>query len=135
MKNKVETIPLPVKLTELEVLERSRELAAEVAAHDAAEDVMKAVAKVHKSKVETHATRIRLLSYTVNSGEENRAVECEWQADAGLRTLKLVRRDTFAIVRSRPMTDEEVMEASQGAFPFVATSAVPIGSARRGEKF
>ena len=125
--SKVETIPLPVKLTEAEMLERSRELAGEVAAHDEAEDVRKAVAASHKARVDTHATKIRSLSRVVSSGEEHRPVECEWQADAGLRTLKLVRRDTGAVVRSRPMTDEEVMEASQGAFPFVATSVTPIG--------
>ena len=132
MKDKVETLALPVKLTEIEHMERARELAAEVTAHDEAEDVRKAVAASHKAKVDTHATKIRLLSRVVAAGEEHRPVECEWQADAGLRTLKLVRRDLGTVVRSRPMSDEEVMEASQGAFPFVVTSAVPIGSARRG---
>ena len=125
--SKVETIPLPVKLTEAEMLERSRELANEVHAHDAAQERQKESAKAHKNTVDTHEAKIRSLSRVVSSGEEHRPVECEWQADAGLRTLKLVRRDLGTVVRSRPMSDEEVMEASQGAFPFVATSVTPIG--------
>lgn len=126
MKDKVETLALPVKLTEAEVLERSREMAAEVAARQSAEDARKASASAHKARVESHDLKVALLAGVVASGEELRQVECEWQADAGLRTLRLVRRDTRAVVRSRPMTDEEVTEASQGAFPFVEGGAVPM---------
>lgn len=122
--DKVETLRLPVKLTETEVLERSRELGAEVAKFEEAVAAQKASAKAHKDKVDTHDVRIRILAGIVRSGEENRPIECEWRADAGLRTLKLVRRDSGEVVRSRPMTDEEMMEASQSAFPFVSNVAM-----------
>jgi hypothetical protein len=119
--DKVETLRLPVKLTDVEVLERSRELGDEVQKFEDAVAVQKSSAKAHKDKVDTHDARIRALALVVRSGEEHRPIECEWRADAGLRTLKLVRRDTYEVVRSRPMTDEELAEAAQGAFPFVDT--------------
>ena len=129
--DKVETIALPVKLREEEVLERARELASVVSKHDEAQQLQKLSAKAHKDTVDGHEVTIRALSRIVNSGEENRPVECEWHADGGLRLLKLVRRDTYEIVRSRPMTDEEVQEASQGAFPFVSTSVAMLNERSR----
>lgn len=116
--DKVETIALPVKLTELEILERSRELAATIGEHDAAQARQKESAKRLKDVVDTHEKTIRTLGLVVQSGEEHRPVECEWQADLGKRLLKLVRMDLGDVVRSRPMTDEELQEASQNAFPF-----------------
>lgn len=119
MDSKVETIPLPVKLTETEVPERSRELAAEIATHDEVQRQQKQSAKAFKDRVDTHEARIRELGATVKTGEEMRPIECEWHADMGKRVMTLIRSDTYAVVRSRPMTDDELQEASQGQFPFV----------------
>lgn len=118
-RSKIETVSLPIPLTEAEVTERGRELAATLVRLDEARARHKVESKRLKDDADDIEKKTLALGHVIKSGVEQRPVECEWRADIGLRVLKLVRRDTGEVVRSEVMTGEELEEASQGNFPFV----------------
>lgn len=51
--------------------------------------------------------RIVELAKALKSGKEDREVECEWRHDAENNLMDLVRTDTWEVVSSRPLTDQE----------------------------
>ena len=131
--SKTETVSLPVPLTEAEVTERGRELAATLVRVEEARALHKVEAKRLKDAADEIEKKTLALGHVIKSGVEQRPVECEWHADIGLRVLKLVRRDTNAVVRSKVMTGEELEEASQGNFPFIDNVA-PLSKSPKAKK-
>lgn len=101
---------LPVKLTEHEVLERSRSLAQR---HNEKRDLEAERARIvrdYGERLKNLAGEISRLSDIVASGQEHRNVECEEQRQDSRKQFRVVRLDTDEIVELRPMLESELQE-------------------------
>lgn len=92
----------PVKLTEAEINDRSREAVRLVAELDA-------LAETKREK----AKRLKELGAIVDAGVEPRQVECAETPNLDTGMAETVRLDTHAIVSTRAMTAAEISEARQ----------------------
>lgn len=68
---------------------------------------------------------IELKSTTAVTGEENRMVECIWEADYELGFMRLIRQDTFREVRNYVMSADERQQTLFGQKLEEAISDVP----------
>lgn len=99
---------LPVKLTHEEHFEAGRRLAnidAEIWDHGEHEKAVKKDLAATRGRLESERSRLALM---VRTGEELRDVRCSVEADAVKRVAETVRSDTGTVVRTRPLTEEEM---------------------------
>jgi len=108
-----------VKLTSVEILERSQRLAAthrELEQHAQYESSVKASLKATATRIEAEQARLVL---AVENGAELRPIEVLTTADFRAGRAIERRRDTWEIVRERPLTEDEI----QAEFSFGAGDA------------
>ena len=91
---------LPVKLTEVELLERAEEMAAaELGIEQLQSERLALTHQVNDAK----KTRAKL-AHTIDCGTEDRTVCCAWHEDFAKNVWRLKREDTGEEVDTRPMT-------------------------------
>lgn len=98
---------LSVKLTNSELLERSKELAKATQDLDSAENDKKSAMSQFTADMNIAKSVIGRISNTISSGEEMREVECEYRFSDEPGYKELVRLDTFQVVRSEMLTDAD----------------------------
>lgn len=99
---------LPVQLSELELLERGKQLA----------DTVDQIAALEKRKAEFNAAiteelkaekaQQAELAKAVETGEELHKIRCEWTSDMGAKEWALHRDDTGEVIQRQTMTAEEL---------------------------
>lgn len=98
---------LPVMLTKEETLDRSLELAGEIAGREVLLEQKKSSASEISAKINKINRRIVQLSLTVRDGKEMRSVECYRRFNYSKNSVETFRVDTGERVSSRAMTSEE----------------------------
>ncbi len=101
------TKPMPVKLTDAEVLKYGRDAARAVADRTRIEAEFDSVKADYKSKIGEQTAIIGKLSPRIHSGIETRDVECEEVRNWTKGTATVTRMDTGEVVESRPMREDE----------------------------
>jgi len=101
------TKPMPVKLTDAEVLKYGRDAARAVADRTRIEAEFDSVKADYKSKIGEQTAIIGKLSPRIHSGIETRDVECEEVRNWTKGTVTVTRMDTGEVVESRPMREDE----------------------------
>jgi hypothetical protein len=94
-------------LSEDETRKYGMELARANANKDEAEERKKEVDAQLKAEIESHSTRALNLARKINNGYEYRDVECLMQFDYPKNSVRIERQDTYEIIETRSMTDEE----------------------------
>lgn len=102
------TMSLPVRLTDLELLAKAKELAAKLAESDDVESRKKLAVAECKAKADRLGDEISDLAQTLRTGKEAREVEVQETRDNLARTIETVRIDTGEVVSSRAMTIHEL---------------------------
>jgi len=101
------TKPMPVKLTDAEVLKYGRDAARAVSDRTRIEAEFESVKSDYKAKINEQSAIIGKLSPRIHSGIETRDVECEDVKNWTKGTVVVTRLDTGEIVESRPMREDE----------------------------
>ena len=112
--DRIETIFLPVKLTEEEKRDRALEAARLRSERERDEYAEEARKKAEKARIGTVEATERACLRAVETGEELRPTDCEWSAEGKGRLMQLRRMDTGEVVRTRPMSDTELAAWAQG---------------------
>ncbi len=99
-KVEVEHRPLPVKLTDAELLERGESMAAAELAIDALREKRALIGRGIKDEEKKRAE----LAAVIERGTEDRQVRCAWIEDYPHNVWNLVRQDTGETVDTRAMT-------------------------------
>lgn len=105
--DRLEERSLTVKLTTEEQLQRGNELAAKIEEMQNIEMSAEEARGNFKAELKRVEGEISRLKRTVLDGKEQRTVRCEWQLNFDHGIAELIRLDTFEVVQSRPLTDEE----------------------------
>lgn len=105
-----ETRTLPVRLTDGELLAKSKELAAKITELDEVEDRKKSAVAQCKVKSDELDLDIHKIARILRTGREDREVEVSEIRNDPARTIEVVRLDTGEIVESRPMTIHELQK-------------------------
>ena len=95
--------PLECKLTEAEFKDRSDKMAAAELLIEQLKEQRKGV----NGKIAAAATERGRLAHIIDTGLEQRAVECEWRDDYAKNVKRLVRLDTGVEVDTRPITADD----------------------------
>jgi hypothetical protein len=101
---------LPVSLTDAEIDERAHALAKSVAAVTRLKKQAKMAAAEWKEKISDEEEVSNKLTNAVNSGVEDREVQCEVRISQNV--AEIVRLDTFETIDVRPATKEEIRNQS-----------------------
>lgn len=116
------TKTLPCELTEEEILETGHALAENVKDLNDLEEEKKEVVKKYQDRINTLDTQQRRLALAVQTGKEDREVECEWLWHTPTKGRKtLVRLDINETVRIDEMDSRDLQEAAnerQSKIPF-----------------
>lgn len=102
-----ETRRLSVVLTEEEVRAKSLELTNQLLKLEEAKNDLKSVNKRMKEDIEKLEKGIGVLTRTVNTGKEDREVECVERRNEITMTIETYRCDTGEMVATRAMTPNE----------------------------
>ena len=98
---------LPVRLTDAELASKAFELGRAVMELIQKKQDLKDYVSDEKAKIDEVAASIEELAAVLEQRQEMRAVECYEQFDHENATVEVIRRDTFEIVRVRPMTEQD----------------------------
>lgn len=98
---------LPVKLSEGELLEMAHESAKAHVSSVTIEGEAKAAADDFKAQIGKNKARVSYLSGCINTGQQMREVECNWELNYTDHTASLIRTDTNEVVRTRPLRAQE----------------------------
>ncbi|NUP12984.1 MAG: hypothetical protein HOW73_43645 [Polyangiaceae bacterium] len=104
----------PVELSHHEWEAKSKELAStveELAQHQESAKAEKAKLTAEEKRLER---KISDLAECVTTRKESRPVECREEVAAGREVIEIVRCDTGEVVRTRPMTPDELAKHKQG---------------------
>lgn len=112
--SKTETRSLPVVLTEVEVHDRSQELARTVDEINDVEAEKKDVVKDFAKRLGEKRKRMNELANAITSGTEKRDIECSERVDERRHAIEIIRHDTLEVVETRPMTGEQIENLNQG---------------------
>jgi len=101
---------LPCKLTEVEIMSYSKNIARSCQDKKQTEDQKKEVVSDFTAKISRIDAEINELSRKISQGYEYREVECYWeyQWDDGVKNL--YRKDTLELVKSEPIETWERQE-------------------------
>ena len=111
---------LPCTLTADELAARADDLAACVEEIDRLDRERAVAAKAARDVIDEAEERRRLLARIVRRKSEDRIVEVEHRHVHATCSVECVRLDSGEIVRSRPMTREEVVAARQTELPNIS---------------
>jgi len=98
---------LPCKLSEKELLQAARELAANTQDMDALENRKKRVNDDIKAEVSKLEAEISVNSRKISTGEEYRLVPCEWKKDFTVGVKRLRRLDTDEVIKEKNIEQHE----------------------------
>ncbi len=98
---------LPCHLHDGEVAKKADELAAAIAERAKIDADRKNSVEDFKEKLKGFDGKISSLAHAVRHHREDRSVPCKWERDDGRLSMILVRTDTFEIVDTRPMREDE----------------------------
>jgi hypothetical protein len=98
---------LPVKLTEGELMQRSRHAAELIGQAESEQEELNEHKKERKQAIDALEVEGRRLLHGVRRGEEEREVEVHVVADYAEREIHLVRQDTGEVYFQRAMTPGE----------------------------
>ena len=101
---------LPVVLTDNERISKAKGLSKSLRTIATLEEAAKDKAAEFKQKIKAEKAVAGLLATEVETGKENRPVECYEVPNPENKTMELYRDDTGEFVRSRPMTTEDRQE-------------------------
>jgi hypothetical protein len=104
---------LPVPLTDIEVDEYGRQLAAEVESLSQIDAEKKAVAAEIKKRRDEQESVVLDITRKVNTKTDERLVTCDIMHDYYKKKVEVVRRDTGEAVESRPMNRAEYERGMQ----------------------
>lgn len=104
---RTESRHLPVKLTQREVLTKSKIAAKGMHELKSLEDDKAEVTKDYAEKIKKKRRDLDTLASEVHTGTEVRPVECDLMPRWSEHMMDLVRPDTGEVVESRPMTHSE----------------------------
>ena len=102
-KNATELRMCAVTLTQAERDERGTEMSQ----HELDIERLKSERAELSRSIKTHERRRNELGHILEAGTEPRQLLCAWVPDYGRKALELQRPDTFEVVDSRPMTDDD----------------------------
>ena len=113
----METKTLAVKLSDSEVLALGQELAeAELALMELHEH-QRVTAKQFNESMKGGQERVVRLAASVDSGTEQRAVDCTWESDFDGGVKRLVRTDTGEVIDSADLTPDDLQLEMGGEKP------------------
>ncbi len=101
------TKPLPVKLTDAEVLKYGRDAARAISDKERIESDFDSVKAEYKGNIAEQQAIVSKLSPRIHSGIETREVECEEEKNWNNSTVTLRRLDTDEVIDCRPMREDE----------------------------
>ncbi|MBU0517168.1 MAG: hypothetical protein KJ621_20625 [Proteobacteria bacterium] len=113
---KTETMELPVKLTDDQMLHLGRQLAAKVQEIEAVEAEKAASNKEFNERIKDLDAELKDLAKRHRRGAEDRPVECVWKYDYGRGVKCLIRLDIDKAVKGpEPLTDADRQKAMEFA--------------------
>lgn len=101
---------LPVVLTEIELLNKARELAKFQQDKVQLEEQAKSAAATYKDKISGTQLNINILSRDITNGYEQRPIDCYWEFDYAARKKRLVRTDTGETVKTEDISASEMQK-------------------------
>lgn len=101
---------LPCELTPDELKQYSELMADSWSAKLRAEEQLKSVSTTIKSEIQVAEGKINKCAELVNSKREWRNVECSVEWDFKKKIKKIVRVDTGELVKTHPISDQEMQE-------------------------
>jgi hypothetical protein len=101
---------LPVTLTEMELLQKAKELAKLQQDKTSAEEQAKSAAATFKDKIAGAQSNINILSRDISNGYEYRDVDCYWEMDYKTRKKNLIRTDTGEVVKTEEISASEMQK-------------------------
>lgn len=108
---------LPVKLTAEELAEKGNTLAAIINEIEDIEGEKKEASDEFNARLKTKRAECSLLANAIESGEEDREIECQWEWNKPKKNwMQLRRLDDDTIIEKREMNEldkEEMAEAQQ----------------------
>ena len=99
---------LPCVLTADEAASRAQELATLVRKIEEEESAAKAAAAAARDSLKEMDSDLRRLARVVREGREDRQVEVRASRNLTTGTFEVVRLDTGVVIRTRPLTPEEL---------------------------
>ena len=118
--SKTFTKVLPVELSDVELIAKGEDLAAELAALEEAEAAAKADAQRHKETQAGIREKIRKLRKEIEERSEDREVLCEERIDRVRGVAQVVRLDTGEVVSERKLELADLQEPLFGEDGVVA---------------
>ena len=116
LKRKV-TKPLPVKLTDREILQYGKDMVRAMADTERIETEFDSVKKDYKAKIAEQQAVVDKFSPRIHSGIETRDIECVEIKNWTNGTVRVNRMDTGEIIESRPMREDEKQMEMSGVTP------------------
>ncbi len=101
---------LPVKLTDLELQDISKNTAKLIQNLQETIDEKKAVAADYTTKINNIKSSIDIASKKVLSGEEDRTIECKVQLNTDNMRKIVIRLDTGIVVDEENLTNEDLQQ-------------------------
>lgn len=99
---------LPVKLEQWEMLEVGQKLSQAITKRDKLEERRKHVAKLLKERVDRADSAVHEINRTMATGYEYRDVRCREEVDLFNKKIRIIRLDTYAVVKERDMEYHEL---------------------------
>lgn len=118
--NKTFTKILPCDLSDIELIAKGEDLAAELTALEEAEAEAKADAQKHKERQAGIREKIRKLRTAIEERQELREVECEERIIRERGVAQVVRLDTGEVVSERKLELDDLQEPLFGEDNVVA---------------
>lgn len=109
------------QFTEAELKNIGKEIAFTVGELEAVEAEKKDAMAGFKDRIDALGTRIKDAAHKINTGQEQRLIDCEVRKDFARNVVETFRLDTYGLVEERAMTVEE----RQIELEFQAANAVP----------
>lgn len=101
---------LPVKLTEVELLQKAKELAKLQQDKVSSEEQAKSAAATFKDKIAGAQAAINILSRDISNGYEYRPTDCYWEMDYPARKKNLIRSDTGESIKTEEISASEMQK-------------------------
>ena len=95
------------KFTPGELKVVAEEMAAQVEALDVVEAEKKEANDQYKDKIDRHKRLIKEAAHKINTGQEQRLIDCKVAKDHVQNVVRVYRLDTHELVEERAMTKEE----------------------------
>lgn len=100
------TLLYKFSLGELKIV--AEEMAAQVEALDVVEAEKKEANDQFKDKIDRHKRLIKEAAHKINTGQEQRLIDCKVEKDHVQNVARVYRLDTYELVEERVMTKEEM---------------------------